>query len=209
VGQVCGSSCFFGEVYNGNFSGTITIDVLAPNASGDDVYVDAAAGYVSDPNGWVDSSYVINWDEGSFVSNSFPGTGLISSSHPTIVVNGPGSDWLQTSATYEDYAESNYLYWEQAQFSRYTTDTSWLSDNTFRTDVGLATGAGSFNQLFFWTYFADWFGGAAQEVRGTIDVQTLVARPPTTPVPEPSTLALLALGMLGACFVIRRRERIR
>jgi hypothetical protein len=204
VGQVCGSSCFFGPVFNGSFSGTITIDEIAPGPSGDDVHVDVAAGYVSDPNGWVNSSYEIHWDSGSFVSGVFAGTGISNSAQGAIVTNGPEGDWMQTSWSYDAYAESNYLYWEQAQFTRFSADTSWLDDNSFRTDLELASGPGAANTLSFWTYYYDWYGGLMSEVKGRIDVQTLVARNPT-PVPEPSTLVLLALGVLGAFGLMRRR----
>lgn len=197
VGSVCGTTCF-----SGDFFGTMTIEVIAPGPAGPDAYVDEGAGYVSDSSGWVNSSYQINWAEGSFTPGAFAGS--INTSQGATVVNGPTEDWMQSRTWFESYVEGSHLYYDQTQFTRYSADTSWLSDREFRTDLGLASGPGSYNSLFFASYFVDWFGGTPEQVTGRVSVNTLVARS-ATPVPEPSTLILLAVGMLGAISVARRR----
>ena len=190
-GSVCAAGCFTGD-----FFGTITIDVIAPGPSGDDIIVYEDIGYASDPSGWVNSSYVINWAEGTFAPSAFPGA--VTANQSAIVVNGPNDDWLLTGAFYQN-DDPSFQRSEGATFMRYTQDTSWLNDLSFRTDLGLATGPGSFNELNFNSYFYNWSTQESSQSRGVVQVQSLVERAPIS-VPEPATLYLLALGLMGLWF---------
>jgi PEP-CTERM motif-containing protein len=194
-GQYCGS-IGGGGCYFGSFSGTVTIDVIAPGPAGDDTIVYEDIGYASDDNGWVNTSFVINWDTGSYIPATFDGAAT--SAQYATVVNGPNDDWLQSGTIFRSN-DPSYTRWESGTFMRYTQDTSWLNDMSFRTDLGLATGPGSFNELMFEHYFYNWSTQESSQGRGVVQVQTWAARAPTT-VPEPASPYLLALGLIGLLF---------
>jgi hypothetical protein len=91
---------------------------------------------------------------------------------------------------------------------RYTQDTSWLNDTSFRTDLGLGTGPGSFNELLFQHYFYNYSTQESAQGRGVVEVQSWVRRAATA-VPEPATSYLLALGLLGLVFTRSRATQRR
>ena len=128
-GSVCAASCFEGE-----FFGTITVDLIAAGPAGDDSTVDEDIGYAADPSGWVNSRFAINWAGGSFAPEAF--TGAVTSEQSAIVANGTDSDWLETGVFYQS-DDPSFDRYEGATFTRYTEDTHWLNDLSFRTDLGL------------------------------------------------------------------------
>jgi hypothetical protein len=199
LGHYCGS-IGGGGCYEGAFSGTMTIDVIAPGPAGDDSIVYEDTGYASDANGWVETSFAMNWDTGSYVPAPFDGP--ITSNQYATVVNGINDDWLQ-SGTHFQSDHPSYTRWESASFMRYTQDTSWLNDTSFRTDLGLATGPGAFNELMFEHYFYNYSTQESAQGRGVVEMQSWVARAPTA-VPEPATACLLALGLFGLVFTRAR-----
>jgi hypothetical protein len=190
-GAMCGASCFEGE-----FFGTITMDLIAPGPAGDDSTVYEDIGYAADPSGWVNSSFSINWEGGSFAPAAFDGA--VTAEQSAVVVNGPDNDWFEAGVFYED-DDAGFDRSEGATFTRYTEDTSWLNSLSFPLQLGLANGPGSFNELNFHSYFYNFSTQESASSRGTVQVQSLVARQPTG-VPEPSTIYLLAMGLAALLF---------
>jgi len=190
-GSVCAASCF-----EGDFSGTITLDLIAAGPSGDDSIVYEDIGYAADPSGWVNTTFVINWEGGTFAPSAF--TGAVTAEQSAIVANGADSDWLETGVFYQN-DDPSFDHYEGATFTRYTEDTNWLNDLSFRGDLGLATGSGSFNELNFNSYFYNFTTQEYASTQGSVQVQTMALRNPNS-VPEPATPYLLALGLVALLF---------
>jgi hypothetical protein len=194
-GSACASSCF-----EGDFSGTITLEQMAAGPSGDDGTVDEDIGYAADSSGWVNTTFVINWAGNTFAPSAF--TGAVTAEQSAIVANGADGDWLETGVFYQN-DDPGFDHHEGATFTRYTEDTNWLDDLSFRGDLGLATGPGSFNELNFHSYFYNYTTEEYASTQGTVLVQAMALRNPNS-VPEPATPYLLALGLVALLF---RRAR--
>jgi PEP-CTERM motif len=190
-------------------TGTVSIDVVG----GPD-------GFSADPvgaagNSWVVSGYQLSWTgptSGSYVSGHIPAE----------------TDFTQHAEVYNDPAYGQELFAQivsesqvgftsalsSASIIRLTQSTTWLNDLTFPEAAGLAPGPPgprAFNRISFddvlWT--SDPTTGAAVSVRpgsisGTFTLTSMTAQ--ATPVPEPATLALVGLGMLGTRMTRRRRR---
>lgn len=191
-----------------SFTGSVSFDVLSPRPTGPDGTSNGTT-IASDPTGWVQSRFFIQWDDSSFAPG--PVTGQHTVSNMTEVRD----DYFAFLYSYDNLynavqytgSETGTTYLSYAYLSRFTQDTSWLSDLTFDLSAGLATGTGSYNRLNFGEYsyqyntatsrsdYLGWYGSFA--------LTSLTERP--TSVPEPTTLALLSLGLGGLAFARRRR----
>jgi hypothetical protein len=188
------------------FSGWVSIDVNPSGPGGPDSHFDSTYEWAYDYNGWVQSDFFIDWGSGSF--NPTAGPGMLSQSD-NYAENGYASvyDQLFNRELYTSYdAASATSHVSHASLTRFTSDLSWLSSfSTFDTSVGMATGTGYFiNRIQFDDYFYTSSGDYSGRT-GVIELTSLTAR--TASVPEPGTLALLGLGLVGVWLARRRRAR--
>lgn len=192
-----------------SFTGSVTFDVLSPGPTGPDGTSNGTT-IASDPTGWVQSSFFIQWDAGSFTP------GPVSGQHTVGNMTEVRDDYFAFLYSYDSLynavqytgAESGTTYLSYASLARSTQDRSWLSDLTFDSSAALATGTGAYNLLSFGDYsyryntatngndYLGWYG--------SMGLTSMTERPAS--VPEPTTLALLSLGLGGLAFA-RRRPR--
>lgn len=180
------------ETYRGAFTGTVSIDVLASGPSGPDSTIQES--FANDYEGWVWSDFLIRWDGNVFDPDSVPEQTY--SDHFASVVN-----YLTDEVTNREYYArlgSQSQHFAYAQLVRASNDTTWLSDLSFPV-TGLAPS--DTNRILFSeaVYEASIFTG----FKGSITLSSFTPKPVS--VPEPGTLALFGLGIMGLGFARRRR----
>ena len=179
---------------------------LQQAASGAGSYTDGST-QAYDPNGWVQADFLVQWGGNSF--NPGPLAGQNSADSLADVLNDWDSsfDRLWNRENYESYTGGAY-YDSYANLVRYTTDTSWLNDLSFDVTAGLAPGSGAVNSIDFANGSHTYNPGAQRDdytgFFGSFSVSSFTER--VTAVPEPSTLALLGIGLVGLPLVRRRRK---
>jgi hypothetical protein len=201
TGSVCtyASDASCASTYDGAFTGTVTIDVLASGPSGADAFTNGSS-LAYDYDGWAQSDFLIQWDSNSF--NPGPVASQVSSDNYVQLANDfNGVDQVFNRESYFGFDGSTNFY-SSAGLTRQSSDLSWMSDLSFPAGVGLAPGSGAFNQLNFSNYTHKETGVYAG-FSGLVNLSSLTAR--TTSVPEPGTLALFGLGLAGLGFRRRRR----
>jgi hypothetical protein len=189
--------------YDGAFTGSITVEVLADGPSGADSYTNGTS-MAYDYNGWAEVDFLIQWGSQSFNPGAVPSQ--VSSDNYVQLFN----DWAYADfiAIRENYAgfDGSTEFQSIAQFTRQTGDLSWLSDLSMPSGLGLAPGPSAFNQILFsnLTRTTGEFSEVYAGYSGTVNVSSFVPR--TTSVPEPGTFALFSLGLAGIVLCRRRRH---
>jgi len=184
-----------------NFNGWVSIDVLAPGPDGTDGYTDLVYETAYDYSGWVQSDFFIDWGSGSFNPTAGPGILLFSDMYATTGYAGV-YDQLYNREFYQSIDQATLTnFVSQATLNRQTSDISWLSDLSFDQSVGLAPDPNGNNGIQFSNYSYN-LAGDHSGFQGTVLLTSLTAR--TTSVPEPVSLALFGLGVLGIGAVRRR-----
>jgi len=201
-------ACTYGQT----FTGSVTVDVLAPGPSGGDGYSGPTVAY--DDNGWVQSDFTINWGANTF--NPGPVTGNTLSLQTTWVHNdlsASDGNFYDEVANKEGYAgyKSGVSYLSEASLYRGTSDSTWLSSLAFDPQIALSPGKNqiTFNNYAYLLNLAtmtyDYSG-----FNGIVDLGSLTKRgsdgEPTTPVPEPGSFALAGIGALAAGLSRWRRK---
>jgi hypothetical protein len=200
TGSVCtyASNASCASTYEGAFTGSVTIDVLASGPSGADSFTNGAT-LAYDYDGWAQSDFLIQWDGNSF--NPGPVDSQVESDNYVQLINGVlGVDQVSNRENYHGFDGSTDVY-SGAVLTRQSSDTSWLPDISFPEGFGLAPGPNAFNQLTFSEYWET--AGVSAGFSGMVNLTSLTVR--TASVPEPGTLVLLGLGLVG--FGLRRQRR--
>jgi hypothetical protein len=151
VGEIC-TAPQAGQDYvcdtDAQFTGSVMMELLAAGPAGSDSETDGLS-YAWDLNGWVQTSFVIQWNDETFVPGPVPD--MLTSTSETHVWNNyislpedPWRDLLQNSVFFP-----GSVCQEQAHLTRSTTDTTWLDDLDFDLSAGLAPGPGATNTLGF------------------------------------------------------------
>jgi hypothetical protein len=187
------------------FTGAVTIDVLTSVPSGPDSGGDGVTNAYAN-SGWVQSDFIIQWAGNSFNPGPVPGSTYTSSF--ASVWNGLiGIDMLTNEERYEGFVDgtpAGTYYLSYASLRRSTFDTTWLSDLSFNTSVGLAPDSLAGDGVYF--------GNSTQDIdgytgfHGNIELATFTQR--VTPVPEPTTWAMMGCALVGlGLFRAIRRQR--
>jgi hypothetical protein len=204
TGYVCtfASNADCASRYDGAFTGSVTIDVLADGPGGADSYTNGSS-LAYDYNGWAQADFLIQWGSESF--NPGPVSSQVSSDNYVQLANDYGhADYLAIRESYVGFDGSTDFY-SNALFTRQTGDLTWLSDLSIPEGLGFAPGPGAFNQINFnnstrtTSEFSEVYAGYS----GLVDISSFTVR--STSVPEPGTLALLGLGLAGVGLCRRRR----
>ena len=204
IGSVCtyASDASCSTTFDGAFTGSVTIDVLANGPSGADSFTNGSS-LAYDYDGWLQSDFLIQWGGNSF--NPGPVSSQVSSDNYVQLANDfMGADQVSNRESYQGFDGSTHLY-SSAVLTRQSADPAWLTDLTFPAGFGLAPGPGAFNQLNFSEY-TQTATGAYSGFSGMASLSSLTVR--TASVPEPGTLVLFALGLVGV-GVFRRRTMAR
>ena len=205
IGSVCtfASNASCASTFDGAFTGSVTIDVLANGPSGPDSFTNGST-LAYDYDGWLQSDFLIQWDGNSF--NPGPVDSQIASDNYVQLANGHlGAEQLFNREAYRGFDGSTNFY-ASAGLTRQSSDPSWLTDLTFPEGLGLAPGPGAFNQLNFGEYTQTETGVYAG-FSGTANLSSFTVR--ATSVPEPGTLVLFGLGLIGLRLGRRNRDRFR
>ena len=201
TGSVCtyASDASCASTYEGAITGSVTIDFLANGPSGADSYTNGIS-LAYDYEGWLQSDFLIEWDGHSF--NPGPLDSQIGSDNYVQLVNGYiGAEQLHNREAYHGFDGSTNVY-SSASLTRQSSDPSWLTDLTFPEGLGLAPGPGAFNQISFSQHSeteAHMYAGFS----GYANLSALTVR--TTSVPEPGTIVLFGLGLVGLGLFRHRR----
>jgi hypothetical protein len=184
--------------YVGDFTGSVTIDVLATGPSGADSYTNGSS-LAYDYDGWLQSDFLIQWDGNSF--NPGPVEAQVASDNYVQLANDfMGADQAFNRESYQGF-DGSTLFYSSAGLTRQTSDPSWMTDLSFPAGLGLAPGPGAFNQLTFNEYTQSASGYAG--FTGAANLTSMTIR--TTSVPEPGTLVLFGAGLAGFGLLRRRR----
>lgn len=196
-GQTCNSA--------GGFTGTITYEIVGPTPT---PTVPNATRIVS-LNGWVNSSYTLSWNGGSYASAVTPGLPLTSSEKQSAQVldNNEGIfDGVILSRTNSSLGGNDFYenFFGVALMSRVLTWTNGFDFPTFLEMPPTDPIFGAITEFEFWDYHND--GIRYTGFSGGGDITSLTMRTPTTTVTEPASAALLTMGLAG--FLLKRRRRL-
>jgi hypothetical protein len=151
TGTVCtyanDASC--ASTYDGAFTGTVTIDVLASGPSGADAFTNGVS-LAYDYDGWAQSDFLIQWGGNSFDPGPLASQ-VASDNYVQLANDFIGADQVANRESYVGFDGSTHSY-SGAALTRQSSDLSWLSDLSFPVGVGLAPSPGAFNQLVFGNY---------------------------------------------------------